>query len=272
MLGLVLAGFATGGAGVSLASSVDGPSGDPAGRGLQLLRDRETILATQANAATQAARARGRMLYRLLLHAAAERTGGQNSSQTSGRPSGSDPGGRAISLAIAVLDRDLREADVLRGELARVRAEREATDDASGGARADASRPAVTRTTPKMLAPVAGAPVIPFGVARDDSTGAWLFHSSASYATKAGTPVLAPADGRVERVTDEEDGRAVVLSHAGGWTTVLGGLAGASVAAHDVVRRGHVIGTTGTRSSALLRVEVWRAREPIDPVSVLRTR
>lgn len=276
------------------SSLLDRPSADPAGRGLHLLRDRESILEVQANLAERTARERGRLLYRLLLLGAAERVAGveRGEARAQDGPAGRS-GGRAISLAVAVLDRDLREAAVLRAELARVRQEREAAassaaDQAPTGATpppapagepppaASASPPdhsPVFPPPPRMLAPVPGPPVLPFGVARDDSTGAWIFRAAAGFATKPKQPVRATADGRVKRIeSDGADGLAVVLSHAGGWTSVLSGLGAVVVSPRDGVGRGGLIGfAPGAGGSGIVRVEVWRGRQPMDPVTLLRS-
>lgn len=281
---VLVAALTAGGGGSALAA---GPTGDPSGRGMQLLRDRESIVAAQATGAALTARARGRMLYRLLLLAAAERDTG------SGRSAGGDPdrsgsGGRAISLALAVLDRDLHEAAELRAELGRVRLEEAAAATSPEEAALPGAMPAPDGATPtgraspvdrtassvQMLAPVPGAPALQFGVVHDDSTGAWLFRTAAGFRTKPRQSVRAPADGRVERVeADGGSGWAVVLSHGGGWITVLGGLGTVTVSPRVAIRRGEVLGLApGRGATAILRVELWRGRQPIDPMSVLRRR
>lgn len=295
LLGVVV--MTLGGA-AGASSLLDGASADPAGRGLHLLRDREGILAVQANLAERTARARGRRLYRLLLLGAAERVAGieRGEARAQEGPAGRS-GGRAISLSVAVLDRDLREAGVLRAELARVRQEREAAassaaDQAPTGVTpppdatpppAGAPPPAASASPsglsplstppPRMLAPVPGPPVLPFGVARDDSTGAWIFRAAAGFAAKPKQPVRATSDGRVERIeSDGADGLAVVLSHAGGWTTVLSGLGAVVVSPREGVARGGIIGfAPRAGGSGIVRVEVWRGRQPMDPVALLRS-
>jgi murein DD-endopeptidase MepM/ murein hydrolase activator NlpD len=236
---------------------------DPAGRGVQLLQARESALASQAGQAAQTARHRGRMLYRLLLHASVERrndaTGG-GSAATS--PPSPGPGGRAISLGVAVLARDLEEAAALRDELARVRAERTAAEAAlADGASGGPEQPANA-----LHAPVPGPITTSWGVARDGATGGWLFHTSAGYSPKPGTPVVAAADGRVARVAEDVGGGwALVIAHDGGLTTVLGGLASVAVEPRQSIRAGATVGTAGPA----VRFEVSRHRVPLDPAPLV---
>lgn len=251
-------------AGSSWASALAGGE-DAAGRGLQLLQARETALDKQTVQARETARRRGRTLYRLLLHEAAERRNSAPGQPSGGEPTAPQaPGGRAIALGVAVLARDLDEAAALQDELERVREERRtavATANTSG-------EPAngITAAPARLRPPVSGPIVAPWGVTRDEATGAWLFRTAAGYATLPGSPVGAPADGRVVRVAeDRAGGRALVLVHPGGLTTVLSGLATVAVVPREAVRAGAVVGTAG----ATLRLEVSRGRTPVDPASLL---
>lgn len=242
----------------SRASTLAGGD-NPAGRGLQLLQARETALGNQTAQATETARRRGRMLYRLLLHEAAERRSG-----VSPAGAGQAPGGRAIALGTAVLARDLDEAAVLQEELERVREERRSAATVIPSPVGVAGAPA------KLRAPVAGPITAPWGVSRDDATGGWLFRAGAGYTPRPGAPVVAPADGRVARVVGDGDGSGawvLVLAHAGGMTTVLGGLATVTVAPHELIRAGTALGTAGPA----VTVEVSRSRTPIDPATLFTT-
>jgi len=255
------------GAAGGTASWASAPAGgdDPAARGVQLLQAREGALDSQAALASATARRRGRLLYRLLLHDAAERRSGPVQVPGAEVSGGAPPGGRAIALAVAVLARDLEEAAALRDELERVREERRSV---AAAADVMASSPGLPEgAAPATLrVPVAGSIVTSWGVARDQATGGWSFRTAEGYATVPGSAVVAPAEGRVARVTDDvAGGRAVVLAHPGGLTTVLAGLATVAVAPRDLVRAGGVVGTAGAR----VQLEVWRGRTPIDPASLL---
>ena len=283
------------------ASSGDGTV-DPNGRGIQLLGAREAILLEQSARAQQGARARALALYRLLRFAAVERgaealeTGaGAGATRAQGRQ-----GGRAVALGTAVLDRDLSEARQLRAELDRVRAERgnlrtgAGSEDRPGAGSEDRpgagseggpgegeAIPRLPRSSPPsswFLRPVFGAVVIPFGVARDPATGAWIFRAAASFAARATEPVRSPGSGRIIRVADSiAGGVAVVLAHdKDRWTSVVSGLGAVRVTPGDLVRRGDVLGIAASdssgRSGSPVRIETWCRRSPVDPASVLRER
>jgi murein DD-endopeptidase MepM/ murein hydrolase activator NlpD len=238
---------------------------DPAGRGLQLLQARETALEKQTVQARETARRRGRTLYRLLLHEAAERRNPAPGQPSAAPTAPQAPGGRAIALGVAVLTRDLDEAAALQDELARVREERRSAVAAANLTVIEPANAAPAGPA-RLRAPVVGPIAVPWGVTRDEATGAWLFRTAAGYATLPGSPVGAPADGRVVRVADDgAGGRALVLVHPGGLTTVLSGLAAVAVVPREVVRAGTVVGTAG----ATVRLEVSRGRTPIDPASLL---
>jgi len=240
---------------------------DAAGRGLQLLRARETALGNQTVQATEAARRRGRMLYRLLLHEDATRRNGGPGQSSGGERPAEPAGGRAIALGVAVLARDLDEAATLRQELERVREERRsAVAAAEVMAPGHDAAPVTQNAAVRLRPPVAGPIVAPWGVARDDATGAWSFRTAAGYAPRPGAAVSAPAEGRIVRVEDEGGGgRALVLVHPGGVTTVLSGLATVAVAPHELVRAGALLGTAGTT----VRLEAWRGRTSVDPASLM---
>ena len=245
------------------ASSTDAASRDPQGRGLQLLAEREAIVTRQTRGAEQSARARGLALYRLVLAAKAE----QRSTSVD------RPGGRAIAIGAAVLSRDLREARLYQGELERVREERRravAVAASSPAPEGDAAIPARAPTlTLRLLPPVAGRLVNGYGVARDEATRAWLFRTSASFAARSGEPVRAPSDGKVVRVAaDVAGGVAIVLEHATGVRTIVSGLGSVSVGEGAFVHRGGALGLAPPVPS-LVRLEVWRARQAVDPAPLL---
>lgn len=253
------------GAGRTQASSADAASRDPQGRGLQLLAEREAIVGRQTRLATQGARARGLALYRLALAAKAER---RSSDGDGGRER---PGGRAISIGAAVLSRDLREARLFQGELERVREERRQVvafslaaassgPDSAGSPRAPAGR---------LLPPVAGRLVNGFGVARDEATRSWLFRTTAAYAARPNEPVRAAAEGRVVTVAEDvAGGTAVVIAHEQGLRTIVSGLGTVTVSEGAVVHRGAALGTAPPVRS-LVRIEIWRGRQTLDPATLL---
>jgi murein DD-endopeptidase MepM/ murein hydrolase activator NlpD len=121
-----------------------------------------------------------------------------------------------------------------------------------------------------FLRPVKGALLSSFGAGRDAATGAWIFRAAASFSARAGEPVRCPGDGQVARVADSVAGGAAVVLVQAGWTIVVSGLDSVAVAAGESVRRGDVLGSSRRERAAPIRVETWRGRTPVDPVSVLR--
>ena len=246
------------------ASSVDAASRDPQGRGLQLLAEREAIVSRQTVLAAQGARARGLALYRLVLAAKAERRSER---------AGERPGGRALAIGAAVLSRDLREARLYQGELERVREERRravAFAASSPGTETDGAG-APRAAMPHLVPPVSGRLVNGFGVARDEATRSWLFRTAAAFAARGNEPVRAVADGRVVQVgEDVMGGLAVVLSHPQGLRSIVSGLGTVTVSEGTVVRRSAALGTAPPLPS-LVRLEIWRGRQAIDPTPMLPT-
>lgn len=247
------------------ASSADAASRDPQGRGLQLLAEREAIVARQTRLAAQSARARGLALYRLVLAAKAER---RSPDGDGGRER---PGGRALSIGAAVLSRDLREARLFQGELERVRDERRrvaAFSVATASSQPD-SGGSSRGPTVRLLPPVAGRLINGFGVARDEATRSWLFRTTAAFAARANEPVRAGADGRVVTVAEDVGGgSAVVIAHEQGLRTIVSGLGTVTVSEGAVVRRGAALGTAPPLPS-LVRIEIWRGRQTVDPAALL---
>jgi len=269
-LGLVFFLLASGIAGVRASAPEN--ARDPVGRGGQLLGGREAALVSQTQETNARARTRAMWLYRVLKVRAGEPAWG-----------GSDvASGRAVALATAVLARDLDEASTLQSELERVRAQRAILALKSSRSETDSSR-----TAPSLFAggaatkPVAGPLLTPFGVSREPITGAWMFRAAATYAAAASEPVRAPASGRVVRVTNSvAGGAALVLSHAGGWTSIVSGMTSVRVAEGDEVGFGDDVGTAfpgRTDNGAIcavppIRVELWHGRTPMDPAAFLRAR
>jgi murein DD-endopeptidase MepM/ murein hydrolase activator NlpD len=73
-------------------------------------------------------------------------------------------------------------------------------------------------------------------------------HRGVDIAAVVGTAVIAPADGKVIIARDQRDGcgNLVMLSHPGGYRTVYCHLTSFTVSFGDEVKRGEIIGYTGT--------------------------
>ncbi|PCD04646.1 metalloendopeptidase [Sphingomonas spermidinifaciens] len=83
----------------------------------------------------------------------------------------------------------------------------------------------------------------------------------------AGTPVVAPAPGRVMFARRFGGyGTVVILDHGEGWTTLLSGLDGAQVSPGGAVGAGMPLGRAGPR----VTVELRRRGQPFDLVALLR--
>lgn len=126
-------------------------------------------------------------------------------------------------------------------------------DGAASSARAAAPRP--------YLLPVLGRMVAGFGSPRSGGLSQGL-----SLAPAPGAQVVAPAPGRVAFAGPYRGyGRIVILEHAGGWTSLVTGLARTDVQVGDQLVGGAPLGIAG-RSSPVVTLELRRQGEPVDPL------
>jgi murein DD-endopeptidase MepM/ murein hydrolase activator NlpD len=102
---------------------------------------------------------------------------------------------------------------------------------------------------------------------------AYVYHEGLDFIVARGTPVLAPADGVVERAaSNRTTGNTIRISHAGGYETVYMHLETMSVRAGQQVRTGQKIGTVGMSGQAFaphLHYEVRKDGAVINPVGCL---
>lgn len=121
----------------------------------------------------------------------------------------------------------------------------------------------------KFRAPVAGPVSSRYGQRTHPVTGEADHHDGVDIAVPEGTEVSAPFQGRVVDVREDDLlGRAVVVSHYGGYTTVYGHLSEAMVEKGDHVSANAVIGRSGSsgRSSGPhLHFGLYRYGRPVDP-------
>ncbi len=228
------------------------PSGDT-------LAAREMILVNQVGFARGTARWRARELYRLL----------QNPAGDEGHPTALAPvdRARAVVAGLNALPRDRQEEAALAKELAQTHAERAAIVEA-----APASETAAA-VTMAFVSPVEAGVESGFGPARDAGSGVWLFRSGLHLRARASEAVRAPEAGVVQRIADDDGGaRSIVIAHAGGWVSILGGLAvEPGVAAGQAVTRGQSVGhAAGARPHDGVSWELWRHRALVDPATVVR--
>jgi murein DD-endopeptidase MepM/ murein hydrolase activator NlpD len=124
------------------------------------------------------------------------------------------------------------------------------------------------------LWPVNGRITGSFGERIDPFNGEGAFHRGVDIATEYGTRVIAPAEG-VVRFADLMNGygRAVVVEHSDGITTLYGHLSGFAVTAGQRVHRGDTlgyVGQSGRSTGPHLHYEVRIENTPVNPHKYLR--
>jgi len=118
--------------------------------------------------------------------------------------------------------------------------------------------------------PVAGWVTSNFGFRTNPFTGLSQMHEGLDVSNRVGTPIIAPADGIVSDVgNDNAYGRIVVLSHGFGITSRYSHLSKANVKVGQKVRRGDKIaevGMSGKTTGPHLHYEVRLSGIPANPV------
>jgi murein DD-endopeptidase MepM/ murein hydrolase activator NlpD len=108
-----------------------------------------------------------------------------------------------------------------------------------------------------------------FGKQVDPFTGKVKFHYGVDFAAPRETPIIAPANGRVEKIeTHSMWGRRITLRHGFGFKTVYAHLGTVSVRRGQRVKRGDKIATVGISGVTIgphLHYEIWRSGEKVDP-------
>ncbi len=143
----------------------------------------------------------------------------------------------------------------------------------------EATQPPV-KATLKTAAPLEGESVMGYSMealSYNQTTRDWRVHNGVDLAAKAGTPVLAAADGTVYTVFEDEYlGTTVVIRHEGGYDTRYASLnKELPVKPGDKVKLGQTIGTVGSTAlveTALgphLHFSVTFREEPMDPAEFL---
>src|SRR5215471_3172677 len=138
---------------------------------------------------------------------------------------------------------------------------------------------ATTRDWVRMAAaptlwPVDGRITSSFGQRTDPFNDEGAFHRGVDISSQIGTPVIAPADG-VIRFADLMNGygRAIVVDHGQGITTLYGHLSGFGVANGQVIHRGDIlgyVGISGRSTGPHLHYEVRIFNTPVNPYKYLR--
>lgn len=141
------------------------------------------------------------------------------------------------------------------GVLARVRADQAAV------ARVWATGDPERRWRGSFLAPVEGTPSDNFGVRRVFNGQPRAPHNGVDFGAAAGTPVVAPAEGRVALADDLYfSGGTIILDHGAGLYTTYFHLSRLDVAVGDLVRPGQPIGAVGSTGRSTGPHLHWGAR------------
>lgn len=185
---------------------------------------------------------------------------------------------RALALGEQARDLDslvgeLDRAATLRTRLAALpgpvlRPETGAASGAAAAASASTAAPArpvpVGAPAPYIL-PVAGRTVTGFGAEVDGALSQGL-----TLAPLGNAQVVAPAAGRVGFAGPYRGyGQIVIIEHAGGWTSLVTGLARADVRVGDELLGGAPIGVAGP-GRPTISVELRRAGAPVNPLEYAR--
>ena len=114
----------------------------------------------------------------------------------------------------------------------------------------------------------------PFGYRVHPILGIRKLHTGIDLSAASGTPITAAATGRVILAqTYGGYGRAVVIDHGGGITTLYAHQSQMAVSAGQTVDRGQVVGYVGCSGSCTgphLHFEVRKSGVPVDPLGYLR--
>jgi len=108
-----------------------------------------------------------------------------------------------------------------------------------------------------------------YGMRPDPFTGYRRLHRGIDISNNVGTPIIAPAAGRVKTaLVDRDLGKMVEIDHGYGFVTRYGHLSMLDVQRGQLVSRGDVIGrmgSTGYSTGPHLHYEVWRNGKVLNP-------
>lgn len=112
-----------------------------------------------------------------------------------------------------------------------------------------------------------------FGMREHPFTGYRQMHRGIDVANHKGTPIIAPADGRVRKFSKEGNmGLMLVIDHGYGFVTRYGHLAEVKVTRGQKVKRGDIIaaiGNSGRTTGPHLHYEVWRNSKVLNPTKYI---
>jgi len=136
-----------------------------------------------------------------------------------------------------------------------------------------ASRLEDLQYTPSIW-PVRGYLVSTFGMRRDPFTGLQKLHAGVDISAPVGTPVMATADGIVDRIWYDQNGYGLIveINHRNGIRTVYAHNSKVLVKVGQKVRRGDVIalvGNSGRSTGPHVHYEVHVQGKPVDPLQFM---
>jgi len=114
-----------------------------------------------------------------------------------------------------------------------------------------------------------------FGWRRNPLTGVKEFHDGLDISAAEGTPIIAPADGRVIKIGhDKYLGNYLQVDHGWGCTTKFGHLSGFQVTSGQEVKRGEVMafmGNTGFSTGPHLHYQIEVNGKTVNPINYIIT-
>lgn len=119
------------------------------------------------------------------------------------------------------------------------------------------------------LWPVQGRITASFGERIDPFSGEGAFHRGVDISSDIGTPIIAPADGVIQFADAMNGyGRAIVVDHGNGISTLYGHLSGYAVSQGQIIHRGDTlgfVGQSGRSTGPHLHYEVRIFNTPVNP-------
>jgi len=124
-------------------------------------------------------------------------------------------------------------------------------------------------STPSIF-PVNGMITSPFGYRKSPFTGRKEFHRGIDILNKEGTPIIAPANGVVKKIsTNPHWGLNILISHGNKIETQYGHLLESFMEEGQKVKRGNIIGTlgkSGRTTGPHLHYQIWINGTPVNPL------
>ncbi len=128
-------------------------------------------------------------------------------------------------------------------------------------------------TSTPSIWPVQGWVTSEFGSRISPLSGAYKFHEGLDIAAPYGSPIYAPADGKISFAGSKGGyGNALILDHGYGVSTLYGHTSALYVKEGDKIKRGQLmaaVGSSGSSTGPHLHYEVHVDGVPTDPMKVM---